>query len=381
MHKTFAVIRAVAALTLVLAMAVGLFGTKGLNQASAAQTGPTVCVDADGNQVIVNGPCGPGQVPAPGTGSGLPTVCVLIPGGPQVIVNGPCPDVASVAPSAVESVPASVAPSAVESVPASVAPSAVESVPASVAPSAVESVPASVAPSAVASASSTPEPEDIQVTITGAFQEDCNLAGTYAYYADLVSADATNDIRLAGEGEQTFFVALEDGTVFSEGSTDANGMVTLDAPDDQPYFIYEDGDLADYYGSDLISAGQSANFFVVKYVEDANGCASASASSSAAASAVTSAAASASSESSRPVRESSAATTSTAGTASTGGTSTGGGNATSGSTSTTASSATTLPNTGAGSSDMGGSMTWALVALMAIIGVAAAGFGLRRRNV
>ena len=345
MHKTFAVIRAVAALTLVLAMAVGLFGTKGLNQASAAQTGPTVCVDADGNQVIVNGPCGPGQVPAPGTGSGLPTVCVLIPGGPQVIVNGPCPDVASVAPSA------------------------------------VESVPASVAPSAVASASSTPEPEDIQVTITGAFQEDCNLAGTYAYYADLVSADATNDIRLAGEGEQTFFVALEDGTVFSEGSTDANGMVTLDAPDDQPYFIYEDGDLADYYGSDLISAGQSANFFVVKYVEDANGCASASASSSAAASAVTSAAASASSESSRPVRESSAATTSTAGTASTGGTSTGGGNATSGSTSTTASSATTLPNTGAGSSDMGGSMTWALVALMAIIGVAAAGFGLRRRNV
>jgi len=30
---------------------------------------------------------------------------------------------------------------------------------------------------------------------------------------------------------------------------------------------------------------------------------------------------------------------------------------------------------------MGGSMTWALVALMAIVGVAAAGFGLRRRNV
>ena len=68
-----------------------------------------------------------------------------------------------------------------------------------------------------------------------------------------------------------------------------------------------------------------------------------------------------------------------------GGTETGGasGNATGGTTSTTigtGTSAPTLPNTGAGVGGGGAAMTWALLALLSVVGVIAAGLCLRRRT-
>ena len=239
----------------------------------------------------------------------------------------------------------------------------------------------SASSSASASASASPSFEgdvvEDAVVITGAIQEDPERDGEYDYFYNFVAADETNDIRLAGEGEQEYFVAFfdenNDLVNVDSGFTDANGMVTLNAPADEDYFIYEADDFNDPFGSQTLPAGAQSNFFVVEYVSDITASPSASASGSADSSARGS--------SNQP----GGPTASGSGTASNGGSASNGGNTSGGakapSAGTGGGSATSLPNTGAGSSEMGGSMTWALVALMAIVGVAAAGFGLRRRNV
>lgn len=209
---------------------------------------------------------------------------------------------------------------------------------------------ASGSASSSASASASPSPafdgpvvED-GVTITGLVKVDDVRAGQYDYFAQVdevttLADEPVSDTRTAFAGEQTYEVyAIVDGesVLVDRGDTDANGMVVLDIPVEFDYYITE---INDPIGGPTVDAGLETAFVVIEYVATAAASTSPSAVASAAASVTASAAASG----------------------------TGG--------------ATALPNTGAGSSDMGSSMTWALFALLAVAGVAAAGFGLRRRNV
>jgi hypothetical protein len=210
-------------------------------------------------------------------------------------------------------------------------------------------------------------------TVTGLVAVDDERAGEFRYFIDLVEmTDAEDFLRYATEGEFTFEVlTVIDGEVIviDSGETDENGVVVLDIPADVSYFIAATDDLAEFYGSDDIAAGQSVAVVAVAFIT-----AGEVPSAAASASAMTSAVASASNGGGNGDDDDddngnggSNNGGSTNGGTSNGGSSTGGG-------------ATGLPNTGAGATDSGMAMTWALMALMAVAGVVAAGLGLRRRN-
>ena len=119
------------------------------------------------------------------------------------------------------------------------------------------------------SASPNPPVEDTRVTVTGVIQPDPARGGQYDYILDSTGEGAMGDQRRAGAGEQTYVVAYaSDETVYSQGSTDANGQVTLDAPNDAAYYIHEVNDFNAQCCSETIAAGVSANFLVVQYVNE-----------------------------------------------------------------------------------------------------------------
>ncbi len=230
-----------------------------------------------------------------------------------------------------------------------------------------------IAPGASASPAPSFEGDVIEdgVSITGSIQEDQNRAGTFEYFVDTVQAAEQGDLRLAGAGEQEYQVFTVGGSLVDSGFTDANGMVVLDIPADEDYFVIEVTDTGD--GSDTIAAGTEANVLAIEYVEDINASASPSASFNPSAPASTA-----------PGGGNGNGAGTGNGTGSGNTATTGGGrtSATSGGGSSTAGgSATRLPNTGAGATESDATMTWAIIALMAIAGVAAAGLSLRRRTV
>ena len=360
MHGAFTAFRAIAALALVLAMVAGLFTVRPARAGTgvmAVVSGPDAGDEPDSGGDSANGDLG----------NGGETDCS----------GGTCSDSASDA--GTESV------DPIESAEATGSDDPIESA------SPIESAEATGSDEPTESASPSASDDAAVITdgviITGQFQEDPQRAGEFAYLYNFVSIDAVNDIRLAVAGEQTYVVAYidddgdpatDDVVVVDSGSTDANGMVTLDAPAGEDYFIYEEDDFNVPFGSETIPAGSASNVRVIEYVDAI--AASVSASASASASESASANELASANESASTNESAAASASGDGIASSGGTASSAGTA-SAAASTAAGAATTLPNTGAGDSGMGSSMTWVLFALLAVVGVIAAGLGLRRRTV
>ncbi|HEV2529728.1 MAG TPA: hypothetical protein VGT61_14865 [Thermomicrobiales bacterium] len=149
--------------------------------------------------------------------------------------------------------------------PASVAPSVA---PPSAVPS--ETVPASPLPSGTATGTILPG----AVTIQGLVFEDPARAGEIDYLINVTAAQDVGDYRTAREGEQTYAVVdLTTEQVIDSGSTDANGIVVLDAQTDASYYIVELSDTAEIPGTaSLIYPAGDPNAYIsvvgIVYVTD-----------------------------------------------------------------------------------------------------------------
>ena len=133
-----------------------------------------------------------------------------------------------------------------------------------------DTTPASPLPSGTASGTVLPD----AVTIQGIVFEDPDRAGEIDYLINVTATQDVGEYRLAREGEQTYLVVdFTTGQVIDSGSTDANGMVVLDAETDAAYYIVEQGDTATIPGTaTLVYATGDPNAFIsvvgIVYVDD-----------------------------------------------------------------------------------------------------------------
>ena len=201
-----------------------------------------------------------------------------------------------------------------------------------------------------------------RVVISGLIAVDPDRAGTYT--TEATSAQQTGATRLAYAGELTLDVIAEVGgqaQLVAQGTTGADGTVTLAIPATVPYAVIAADDPAGLANaSAFLDGGVTGSVVAIRYVVQ-DGSASPSASGSANASVSASASASA------------------AASASNGASATAAGSAQALPTATARTDATGLPNTGASPGPSGGN-AGLLLTLLAAVGLGALALRLRRQT-